>query len=235
MGHPIRAAALAALTLAAVSVPARADGVLVFGGTGRLGAEIVKQLVNAGEKDVTVFARPTSDRSRLEGLDVSYVTGDALDGADVEAAFKSASFRAAFNALAVSPLKPNEAFYETTQAHITEWAARTGVGRVILNSSVGVGDSSHVYPESMRPMFGAVLDDKGKAEENLTSSGVEYAIIRNYQILPETTPVTGDAYLTEDRSATGGIGRADLGVLNVFCLDGYLCRNKTFHAIARER
>ena len=49
--------------------------VLVFGGTGRLGAPIVKLLIERGYS-VTVFARMSSDRFRLADSDVTYITGD---------------------------------------------------------------------------------------------------------------------------------------------------------------
>jgi uncharacterized protein YbjT (DUF2867 family) len=215
-------------------VPAHADGVLVFGGTGRLGSEIVKQLFNASETEVTVFARPTSNRSRLDSFDVTFAAGDALNEADIELAMKANNFSVVINALASRIDAPNKTFYETTQANISKWAKETGVGRVILNSAVGAGDSSIAYPDNMRSMFGDILKDKENAENNLMKSGLEYAIIRNFRILPETTPITGKAHLTEDRMATGGIGRADLGILNVYCVDGYLCKNKIFHAIGPD-
>jgi uncharacterized protein YbjT (DUF2867 family) len=229
-----RVALLAVSILFLALVPARADGVLVFGGTGRLGAEIVKQLVNASAKEITVFARPTSDRSRLDGLDVTFLTGDALNEADVEAAIKSNDFRVVINAMAVTPSNPNKNFYADGQINISKWAKETGVKRVILNSAVGAGDSSAAYPDRLRPMFGNILKDKEAAENDLLNSGLEYTIIRNYSIMPESTPITGTAYLTEDRMATGRIGRADLAILNVYCLDGYLCENKIFHAIAPD-
>ena len=98
----------------------------------------------------------------------------------------------------------------------------------------GAGDSAAVYPEERLEMFGEILKDKGRAEENLIASGLDYTIIRNFRLLSETVPVTGRAYLTDDQMALGGIGRADLGVLNVYCIDGYLCENKIFHAITPE-
>ncbi|MEO8225735.1 MAG: NAD(P)H-binding protein, partial [Gammaproteobacteria bacterium] len=66
--------------------------ILVLGGTGNLGAEIVRRLVDQGDR-VTVFTRPGSDRARLEGLRVSYVEGDLLNEADVAAAFKGRHFQ----------------------------------------------------------------------------------------------------------------------------------------------
>ena len=72
--------------------PAWAD-VIVFGGTGQLGARIVKLLLDA-EEDVTVFARPTSIRSRLDGFDVDYAVGDLMNERDVAAALASRPYRA---------------------------------------------------------------------------------------------------------------------------------------------
>ena len=87
------------------------SGILIFGGTGQLGSRIVRLLLEAGE-DVTVFVRPTSDRSRLDGLAVDYVVGDLLNDADVAGAFASASYRAVIVAvrgtshrMAISPTK----------------------------------------------------------------------------------------------------------------------------------
>jgi len=208
---------------------ALADGILVFGGTGRLGSEIVKQLINAGEKEITVFARPSSDRKRLEGLNVAYVTGNVLDEAQVESALKSNSFRIVIDALSQGG-NNSDSFYEDSQKHITKWAKATNVTRIVLNSSVGVGESRDTYPNRMRSMFGGVLDDKEKAENNLIASGVPYTIIRNYRIIEEPAPVTGDAYLTENQMAKGAIGRADLAILNVFCLRT-ACAGKILHAI----
>ena len=62
---------LQTLTLLLLSMGSSQAGsenrVLVFGGTGQLGSAVVRELVAAGYP-VTVFVRPSSDRSRLEGL-----------------------------------------------------------------------------------------------------------------------------------------------------------------------
>ena len=70
--RPSRArAALARLALVAATtlLPALAGAaeVIVFGGTGKLGSEVVRAL-NAAGHEVTVFHREGSDRSRLQGL-----------------------------------------------------------------------------------------------------------------------------------------------------------------------
>ncbi len=98
-----------------------ADGdVLVLGGTGQLGSEIVKDLVAAGE-NVSVLARPTSNRARLEGLEVSYVIGDMQVNADMERVFTSTSFRAVIDASSQA-FGGDQTFYEKSQRLISKWA-----------------------------------------------------------------------------------------------------------------
>lgn len=214
---------------ALIGTPAFADGILVFGGTGKLGSRIVEQLIRAGETDVTVFARPTSDRARLEGLDVSYVVGDATKEAEVEAALKSSNFRIVINAMSNPRSTGNLTFFLDTMKTIIKWSKETNVGRIILHSSSGAGDSkvllSADLPEATRIRY----LDKELAENELVASGVDYTILRNYSIIPEPTVPTDEAFLTEDHTVGGRIGRADIAKLTLYCLDGYLCKNKTLH------
>lgn len=92
---------LSFLAWLALSGQATAD-VLVFGGNGRLGSDVVKNLLEDGE-DVVVFVRETSDRSRLAGLDVAYVVGDLLDAETVKAAFEAHEIDAVINTVALRP------------------------------------------------------------------------------------------------------------------------------------
>lgn len=72
--------------------------ILVFGGSGQLGSQIVRALLAAGH-DVTVFIRPTSDRSRLANLTVHYVEGDVTVEADVRRAMQATRFDVVIDAL----------------------------------------------------------------------------------------------------------------------------------------
>ena len=87
---------LAMLAMVPFATAQGEGGVLVLGGTGQLGAEVVERLVAKGEA-VTVFVRPTSDRARLANFEVDYVVGDLLNDADVAAAFEGRSYRAVVN------------------------------------------------------------------------------------------------------------------------------------------
>jgi len=204
------------------------EGVIVFGGTGRLGAPIVKLLVESGE-DVTVFARPTSDRRRLDGLDVNYVIGDLLDEEEVAAAFDGRSYSAIVDASARRGTR--DLFYDTAMAHIVRGASETNVRQFIYHSSVGSGDNSAQFPRADFSGMRDVLLAKGRAEQILIESGIGYTIIRNGLIQPDGTPPTETARLTEDQSVMSVVTRADLAALTLECLDKSECKNRVFHAV----
>lgn len=223
----------AALVMFGQTTAASANtGVLVFGGTGQLGSEIVFDLLDAGE-DVTVFARPTSKGERLDGLDVSYVRGDVLNEADVEAALKSGPFKVVIDALARDGgVGPD--FYIDSMKYIANWSAETGVEQVILHGSVGAGLSRPIYPESNWERMGATITAKDYGERLLMESGVPYTIIRNLVLLPHEVKETGKAYLTTDQSTRGMVTRDGLARLNLECMNNDECINEIFHAIDPE-
>ena len=214
----------------ALSAPGAAnEGVLIFGGTGQLGSEIVKDLVAAGE-DVTVAVRPTSDKSRLNDLDVSYVTADVLDEGQVEAALKSGPYRVVIDALARdSGVAPE--FYIDSMKYIATWAADTGVKQVILHGSVGAGLSRPIYPMDRWDFMGPTIEAKGMGERHLMESRAPYTIIRNLSLLPMEVQESGNAHLTTDQSKAGGVTRDGLARLTLECLDNATCINEIFHAI----
>jgi len=55
---------------------------LVIGGTGQLGANLVRALLEHGH-EVRVLHRSTSNTATIEGLDVQRVVGDLNDGASL--------------------------------------------------------------------------------------------------------------------------------------------------------
>lgn len=224
---------LAAVTImgAAPAFPQSAikGPVLVFGATGKLGADIVKALIASGNK-VTAFTRATSNRDLLKGLDVTYVTGDVFNPADVTAAFKSAKFRAAIVALRVEDNDLH--FYEKAMGAIAAGAKSAGVGQIIHHGAVGAGDNAKQFANlgwEKVPDLLARMKDQGVGEDKIKATGVPYTIIRNSRVHPETTPATGKAELTEDQSVIGPMTRADLAVLTMKCLDNTACFNKTYH------
>ena len=206
------------------------DGILVLGGTGQLGAEVVRLLVAQGE-DVTVFARPTSDRSRLAGLELRYVTGDLMNAADVEAAFAAGPYRAVINCVRAD--REVADFYAVTTQHLAAQAKAAGVAQIIHHGAVGAGDNMAAHPDvpwDSVPGLVARMQDHGVAERNLLASGVPVTIIRNSRVWPDGTPSTGRAELSEDQSVMTPITRADLALLTLQCLDNPACNGKIYHA-----
>jgi uncharacterized protein YbjT (DUF2867 family) len=203
-------------------------GVLIFGGTGRLGAPIVKLLVESGEA-VTVFVRPTSDRRRLDGLTVNFVTGDLLHADEVAAAFTSRSFHTVVDASARRGTQ--DSFYDTAMAHIVRGATENDIRQIIYHSSVGAGDNMGMFPRADFSSMRDVLLAKGRAEQILIDSGIAYTIIRNGLLQPDGTLPTENARLTHDQSIMGVVTRADLAMLTVQCMDQPDCMNRIYHAV----
>lgn len=200
---------------------------LVFGGNGRLGAPIVRGLVEAGHP-VTVFVRETSDLSRLDGLDVEYVIGDLTDADSVLAAIGGRDFTYVIDTTARRDF--NELFYDTSMRNILDALADGKVEQFILHGSVGAGDNVENFPDVPFGSMKEMLKAKGRAEDMLRASGINYTIIRNGRIVRGEPPPTGKASLTEDDTVMSGITRADLALLTLECLGKADCYNKTYHA-----
>lgn len=214
---------------AASGAPGGPVEVMVFGGTGQLGAEIVRRLVARGDQ-VTVFTRPGSDRERLDGLPVRFVEGDLMQPAQVEAAFRGRRVDAVITAVRVEDGNPR--FYATLMPPLTAAAKAAGVRQFIHSSAVGAGANAAKFASAgwdRVPGLLGRLQDQGVGEDVLRQSGLPFTIIRNTRLWPDGTPPTGKAELTEDDGWLGPMTRADLAALTVSCLGRAACLGKTYH------
>jgi dihydroflavonol-4-reductase len=112
---------------------------LVTGGTGFLGAHIVRALLRRGERP-RCLVRATSDRRNLEGLPVEIVNGDLTDVASLQRATKGAA--SVFHCAADYRLyvrDPREIYASNVEGtrNVLRTAAEAGVARVVYTSSVG--------------------------------------------------------------------------------------------------
>jgi len=162
---------------------------LVTGGTGFVGANIVRELLLDGAS-VRVLARKGSDRRGLDGCAVEFVDGDLLDPASVRAAVVGA--RDVYHAAADYRLWAPDprALYRTNvdgTRHVLEAAAEAGARRIVYTSTVGAvgipkdgtpGDeTTHV---SLDDMTGAYKSSKFLAErvaEELAARGAPVVIV----------------------------------------------------------
>jgi uncharacterized protein YbjT (DUF2867 family) len=222
-------AAVSPATTSPGAPPPEPRTVLVFGGTGQLGAQVVRRFVAAGDR-VTVFARPGADRTRLQGLDVGYVTGDLLDAAAVAAALRTTRPAIVVNAVRVEDGDVH--FYEKIMGPMAAHSKETGVRQLIHHGAVGAGDNAAKFPTLGWDKVPGLLErlaDQGVGERLLRDSGVPYTIIRNARIYPDATPATGRAELTEDDGVISPMTRADLAALTLRCAGDPACLGKTYH------
>jgi hypothetical protein len=220
--------ALALGPLGAAAAAPKDDGVLILGGTGKSGSYVAKRLVARGEK-VTVLVRPTSDRSRLAGLPINWVVGDAMDPAAAKAALEGKQFAAVFETLQFAPGDGRS--WAKVYENFVPWAKRTGVKQFIVMGG-GCGDREAKDCPLSPPLY-ALTKDMTRAEHILRDSGVPYTIIRVGALLPNPRHPkfdweTGRSYLTEDLTKFGGVMRTDLNEQVLGCIRAERCLNRIF-------
>ena len=203
--------------------------VIVFGATGKLGKEIVQDLVAQGDK-VTAFVRATSDLTPLEPLGVEFAAGDVLELATVEAAFQTADFDAAITTIAAMGVPGLD--YQGN-VNVAKAAEQAGVDRVIMVSTIGAGDSYDAAPFLSRMALAEILPQKTDAEDYIKESGLAYTILRPGG-LPMGIVPTGRGVLSEENTTMGFIKRPDLARLIVGVLYDDATIGKTLAAVDPE-
>jgi len=203
-------------------------GILVFGGTRGTGLEIVKLLVTRGD-DVTVFVRPTSDRSQLAPLGVTFAVGDALDAQSVEGAFRSGTFETVISSL--GSRRGDSPVDDVGTINVTDAAKATGVERILMVSSLGAGESLDLLPFYVKWILGAGLERKTTAENYIRASGLDYTIIRPGGLQNE--PATGVGEVLEEGQPikVKSIPRAEVARLLVLALDDPDSVGKVYHTV----
>lgn len=204
------------------------ESILVVGGTGRVGSEIVK-ILSAEDKNITVLSRSNNNYSRLKGLNIDYFKGDVLNEKDIERVFLAKDYDVIINALAKVGNSPNP--HALGQKNLIKWSKKTGIKHFILIGSVGAGSKqSELVSDIVWSMWKDILQEKGKAEASLINSNLPFTIIRTGIVVYDDTPATGNAELLEDDTIVGIITRKDLAQLTGECVLNGLCFNKIYHA-----
>jgi dihydroflavonol-4-reductase len=162
---------------------------LVTGGTGFIGANVVRELLRAGAT-VRVLARAASDRRALAGLPVEIAEGDLLELQSLRRAVVGIRHvyhvAADYRLWALDPREIYRANVEGTRA-VLEAAAEAGVRRIVHTSSVGAlgipGDGTpgtEETPVTLDAMVGDYKRSKFLAEavaRDMASRGVPVVIV----------------------------------------------------------
>jgi dihydroflavonol-4-reductase len=111
---------------------------LVTGGTGFVGANVVRMLIQRGT-EVRALVRPRSDTRNLDQLDVELVAGDLRDRGSLEAALEGCD--TVYHVAAMYALwapNPQEIYDSnvTGTVNLLEAAGRAGVEKIVYTSSV---------------------------------------------------------------------------------------------------
>lgn len=165
---------------------------------------------------VTSFQRTDKCRKELEMMGAFLQKGDALVPADVARVFDFLDeCDVVVSTVGATPADPR-ADGEGNIALI-EAAAKKGVKKFVLVTSIGCGTSSGAPPPQVYDVLKPVLLEKEKAEARLVAvgkaSGMAVVIVRPGGL--KTAPPTGTGCLTEDTTVCGAIHRADVASLVV--------------------
>jgi putative NADH-flavin reductase len=178
---------------------------IVFGATGNTGLAVLAQAPKLGHS-VTAFAR-TADK--LAGIpDITVVTGDVLDEAQVTAAIRGHDV--VLSCLGTRPWRHTNICSDGARV-ITKAMVAAGVKRLIALSTQGIGDST--LGTFGKLGAGLVLRkafaDKAVMETELEGSGVDWIVVRPG--LLTNGAARGTWRTSIDNSLHGGkIARADV-------------------------
>ena len=210
-------------------IPAN-DRVLIVGATRGTGLETAQLLLDKAIP-VVAFARPTSDLSQLQKLNIDMITGDAMVPADLDAAIQQGPWRAVVTTLSCYKCE-NPPDYEGNR-NLFDAMTESTSQRVILISTIGAGESAAATPWIVEWILKDPIALKEQAEAHLQASDLDYTIIRPGG-LTEAQP-TGDGILTEDPTRMGMISRPDLAELIVAVIEDDTTIGKTYTAIDKNK
>ena len=185
---------------------------LVIGGTGGTGQQIVRQAAAAGH-EVTALARDTEKAEKLLP-EARVVDGNVLDAASLERAADGQEVVVSSLGSGLSLFSKLTLLSEGTKNLVAAMTAHD-VRRLICITGVGAGDSrghgGFVYDWLVRPtLLRQVYADKDRQEAVVRASGLDWVVVR--PVMLSNGPHTGKyRVLTDVADMHGGaIARADV-------------------------
>lgn len=186
--------------------------VVVFGGSGRTGIELIVQLLARGHEVTAVVRRP--DRFALRYDRLRAATGDALEPDSFGTALEGQE--AVLSTLGVTgflnSLRPMT-FYRDSADAIVDRMKAAGVRRLVLVSSVGVLDDPSApiwYRTIVKPLLRHKYADMRAMEALVARSGLDWTVVRAAQLVER--PLTQHYRIGQDGSLPdiGKISCSDL-------------------------
>ncbi len=181
----------------------------IFGGTGRIGAQLVSQALAAGQQ-VRVLARTPAALPPADGLTV--IEGNVLDPARVAGAVDGAD--AVLAALGPRGQK-SPAMLATAGRNIVEAMTKTGASRLISVSAAGAyirddPDMGALLKWLLPALLGSQFADTRELERVVAGSDLDWTMVRPARLT--NGPLTGRYRVRPQFVPAGGrkISRADV-------------------------
>ena len=159
--------------------------------------------------------------------------GDALKAADVDKCYAGLDeCDVVVSTIGGTPADP--AADAEGNIALMEAAARKGVKKFVLVTSIGTGNSSGAPSPQVYEVLKPVLLAKEKAEARLKQlAPMQWVIIRPGGL--KTAPATGTGVLTESTSVCGAIHRADVAALVCKAVLKDKANSKVLHAVDKSQ
>jgi nucleoside-diphosphate-sugar epimerase len=200
--------------------------VVIFGAAGKTGGLLVDRALAKGY-EVTVLVRSAS-RFKKEGVRV--VVGDATKPGDVLHAVRGQD--AVIDAIGGSTPYKTTLLETTSVRNVIEAMKAEGVGRLLVISMMGIGESRvqapFWYKHLLMPTFlRGSTKDKTRMEEEVVGSGLKFVIARP-PILKDDPPKGGVTVIAGETTGHA-VTRADLAsfLVDQLEVDDYLGRAVT--------
>jgi putative NADH-flavin reductase len=183
---------------------------IVFGSTGPTGRQVVTQALEQGH-DVSAFAR-SPEKLDQEHEKLQVIKGDVLDLDSVERAIQGQDV--VLCTLGMPPRDKSNLRANGTK-NIIHAMEKTGVKRLICQSSTGVGDSRDTLPFLMKylivPLFLRLAFTDHEIQENyIKESQLDWIIARPTALTNgEHTGSYQHGYTADNKTVTFKISRAD--------------------------
>jgi uncharacterized protein YbjT (DUF2867 family) len=201
------------------------DGpVLVVGGTGALGGQVVDALLARG-KQVRALVRPSSNAGRLAAAGVDLARGDMMDPGSLLRAMTGADAVITTAAGYTRHSKGDTPDIDTVgNRNLADAAAGAGIRRFVLTSILTCDQTPNV------PHFW----HKKLAEDRLEEQGVPFVALRPGAFLDQVTRMGGDPF-AKHRLMWFGSARTPLTFVLIADLAGYLAAAVDADVAAGER
>ncbi|WP_108484834.1 SDR family oxidoreductase [Oceaniglobus ichthyenteri] len=190
--------------------------ILVAGATGQTGVRLVNELMANGHSPIALV-RESSDTSTLPG-DITLRHGDLTDLQDGVCDGCDAVIFAAGSGSSTGPEMTDKVDRDGAK-RLIDLAAKAGVSRFVMLSSVGAGD-----PGSGGDMA-HYLQAKHDADEHLMASGLSYAILRPVRLTDEDG--TRDMRFGDQVDVKGMAARGDVAAVLARAVDDEDWHNQT--------